>query len=30
VAEKLAGIKNVSVEEIAEITTSNAKELFDL
>jgi TatD DNase family protein len=30
VAEKLSGIKNVIVEEIAEITTANAKELFDL
>ena len=30
VAEKLAEIKKVTVEEIAEITTANAKELFDL
>jgi len=30
VAEKLAGIKKVTVDEIAEITTANAKELFDL
>jgi len=30
VAEKLAGIKQVTVEEIARRTTSNAKELFNL
>ena len=30
VAEKLAGIKNMAVEEIAETTTANAKELFNL
>ena len=30
VAEKLAEIKQVNVEEIAKRTTSNAKELFDL
>ena len=30
VAEKLAGIKNIAVEEIAEATAANAKELFDL
>jgi len=30
VAEKLAEIKNVTVEEIAERTTTNAKRLFDL
>jgi TatD DNase family protein len=30
VAEKLAEIKKVTVEEIAEITTGNAKELFNL
>jgi TatD DNase family protein len=30
VAEKFAVIKKVAVEEIAEITTANAKELFDL
>ena len=29
VAEKLAGIKKMAVEEIAETTTENAKELFD-
>jgi TatD DNase family protein len=30
VVEKLAEIKNVSEEDIAEITTKNAKELFDI
>jgi Tat protein secretion system quality control protein TatD with DNase activity len=30
VVEKLAGLKNMAVEEIAEITTANAKELFDI
>jgi Tat protein secretion system quality control protein TatD with DNase activity len=30
VAEKIAGIKNMAVEEIAETTTANAKELFNL
>jgi len=30
VAEKLAEIMKLTVEEIAEITTANAKELFDL
>jgi TatD DNase family protein len=30
VAEKLAGIKKMAVEEIAETTTANAKELFNL
>jgi len=30
VADKLASIKSMAVEEIAEITTANAKELFDL
>jgi Tat protein secretion system quality control protein TatD with DNase activity len=30
VAEKLAEIKQVTVEEIARRTTSSAKELFDL
>lgn len=29
VAEKLAGTKNITVEEIAETTTANAKELFN-
>jgi TatD DNase family protein len=30
VADKLAGIKNMTVEKIAETTTANAKELFNL
>jgi TatD DNase family protein len=30
VVEKLAEIKNVSEEDIAEITTKNAKELFNI
>jgi TatD DNase family protein len=30
VVEKLAEIKNVSKEDIAEITTKNAKELFNI
>ena len=30
IAEKLAEIHNVSIETIAEITTSNAKKLFQL
>ncbi len=30
VAEKVAELKNVSVEEVAEITTDNAKKLFNL
>jgi len=30
VAEKLAGIKNMTIKEIAETTTANAKELFNL
>src|SRR5689334_5642721 len=29
VAEKLAGIKNMTVEEVAAVTTANAKELFN-
>jgi TatD DNase family protein len=28
VAEKLAAIKNVSVEEVADITTNNSKQIF--
>lgn len=30
VAQKLAEIKNISVEEVAEITTRNAEEVFDI
>lgn len=30
VAEKIAEIKNLKLEEIAEITTKNAKELFGI
>ena len=30
VVEKIASIKNISVEEVAEITTENAEELFSL